>query len=245
MTVRLDWLSYFERNLTQRILIPWERGIAVEPHLRKPLIQSLQRFQVGETGDGVHLRLGAAATGNPDYVRAMTLFIEEEGYHARLLARAIEAMGGKLLRGHWSDAAFVGLRQMAGLHLELMVLLVAEMIAKAYYRALYDGTRDPVLRAVFAQILRDEVGHVSFHCDTLHKAFASYAPPAQRLIRRAWRMLFRVVCLVVLFDHRSVLRAVHTPRRAFWRECGRIFDSAANRVFELDPALDPAKAHGQ
>ena len=94
MQTQKDWLSYFERNRARRMLIPWECGIIVEPHLRDPLIRSLQRFQVGEQGDGRHLRMGAAATGDPAYVAAMALFVEEEQEHARLLARLIEAEAG-------------------------------------------------------------------------------------------------------------------------------------------------------
>ena len=59
----MDWLAYFERNRASRMEIPWERGIAVEPDLRVPLIHSLRRFQVGEQGDGNHLKRGAAAKG--------------------------------------------------------------------------------------------------------------------------------------------------------------------------------------
>jgi hypothetical protein len=242
MQTHQDWLSYFERNRARRTLIPWEWGIAVETHLRDPLIRSLQRFQVGEQGDGRHLRTGAAATGDPAYVAAMALFVKEEQEHARLLARLIEGLGGRLLRWHWSDVCFVALRRVAGLRLELMVLLIAEMIAKAYYRAMYDGTRDAVLRMAFAQILCDEVGHVAFHCDYLNRAFAPLAPPARRLARGAWRLMYRIVCLVVTIDHRRVLRAVRVSPGAFWRDCGRIFDDAAARIFNPNPAFEQPKA---
>ncbi len=242
METQKDWLSYFERNRARRMLIPWECGIAVEPHLRDPLIRSLQRFQVGEQGDGRYLRRGAAATGDPAYAAAMALFVEEEQEHARLLTRLIEGLGGQLLRWHWSDVCFVILRRLAGLRLELMVLLSAELIAKAYYRALYNGTRDAVLRMAFAQILCDEVGHVAFHCDTLNRAFAPLAPPARRLARGIWRLMFGIICLVVTIDHRPVLRAVRVPASTFWRDCGRIFDDAAARIFNPDPAVEQPKA---
>jgi hypothetical protein len=118
-----------------------------------------------------------------------------------------------------------------------MVLLVAEMIAKRYYRALSEGTNDPVLKTVFDQILRDEFGHVAFHSDFLRSAFAPLPLPIRRLISLLWAMLFRSVCLVVMYDHRAVLRATGVSPRTFWRDCGLIFNEVASDIF--DSALTP------
>lgn len=240
----MDWLTYFERNRVNRLRegIPWERGFNAEPQLRAPLMQSLQRFQVGEQGDGQHLKHGAAATGDAAYVAAINLFVAEEQEHARLLARVVRGLGGELLDHHWSDACFILLRHLSGLHLELMVLLVAEMIAKRYYRALSEGTKDVVLKTVFDQILRDEFGHVAFHSDFLHRAFARLPLPTRRLLRGLWWILFRAVCLVVMYDHRGVLRATGVSTRAFWHDCGLIFDETANEIFSPASALKGAKS---
>src|SRR5262249_31118103 len=124
------WVAYFDRNRGDRLPIPWERGITVEQGLRAPLIRSLQRFQVGERGDGVHLRAGAWATGDLLYGRAIELFVQEEQEHSRLLAALLEGMGAPLLTAHWSDAYFIFLRRLCGLRAELLVLLIAELIAE-------------------------------------------------------------------------------------------------------------------
>lgn len=225
------WRAYFEANASDRAEIGWETGIQVEPALREPLIRSLQRFQVGESGDGKHLRRSAAQTGDADYQQAIAPFIAEEQEHSRLLAHAIDGMDGRLLTYHWSDIAFVAIRRLMGLKLELMVLLVAEMIARCHYRTLHDGTRDSVLRSAVAQIMRDEVGHVRFHCDYLHHAFRDYSGPARFAIRASWRLIYRVTCLVVIYDHRNVIAACGVSRRAFWRDCGAILDDAVTRIF--------------
>jgi len=221
-----DWLAYFKENAHQRQSIPWKLGIAVEPHLRGPLIRSLQRFQVGEQGDGIHLRKAAAMTHDLAYIGAIVLFVKEEQEHSRLLARLIEGMGGDLLRHHWSDTCFVGLRRLLGLRLELLVLLVAEIIAQAYYKILHDGSNDVVLRSVCAQILHDEHGHVAFHCAYLRQVFASYAPLTRWLIYKSWSIFYMLVCLIVIYDHRSVFRAVGVTPRACWRDCMRAFHTA-------------------
>lgn len=223
------WLTFFQENACQRMSIPWECCIDVEPHLRRPLIRSLQRFQVGEQGDGLHLSRAAASTHHAEYVAAIDLFIKEEQEHSRLLTALITGMGGSLLAHHWSDTCFVFLRRLLGLRLELLVLLVAEVIAQVYYKVLHDGTADVVLRHVFAQILHDEEGHVAFHCCYLRHSFAHLAPPARWLIFQSWSLLFTLVCLLVICDHRTVFRAVGVTSQTCWRECMQAF--RATRIF--------------
>jgi hypothetical protein len=233
----MSWYNYFVRNAATPNQILWELGINVEPHLRADLIRSLQRFQVGEQGDGKHLIIGAQKTGDKEYADTIRLFIGEEQGHARLLALLITGMGGSLLKWHWSDACFVLIRRMLGLRVELLVLLSAEMIAKRYYRALYEGTTDPVLRAAFAKILNDEFGHVAFHCDYLRAAFGSLAPLTRFSICWLWYVFFAIVCLVVAHDHRGVLKAIGLPTRDFRHDCALIFEETAARIF--DPSLSP------
>lgn len=234
----IDWLEHFQKNRADRRPIPWERGIHPEYDLRLPLIRSLQKFQVGESGEGRHLIAGAARTGDQVYTEAIRLFVQEEQEHAALLGRLIRGMGGSLLESHWSDAVFIFIRRLMGLHLELMVLLVAEMIAKKYYRSLLEGTADPVLRAVFAQICHDEEGHITFHIDTLQDAFGRRPLAARLFIMGAWQVLFWGVCLVVALDHMPVLRAVGVSAGEFLRDCNRIFADVSWRVFRPPATLE-------
>ena len=118
-----NWSEYFEKNKTQRAPIDWARGVYLEPHSRAAIAASLQRFQVGESGEGKHLKKYAAQTGDREYSRAIHLFIAEENYHARMLARVLESLQAPLLRGHWSDAAFIVIRRFSGLEMELLILL--------------------------------------------------------------------------------------------------------------------------
>src|SRR5215207_8088625 len=102
----MNWVAYFTYNRSHRMHIPWELGIRAEPWLHAPLARSLQRFQMGERGDGAHLKRVAAATRDQDYVTAVGLFIEEEQEHADLMARVLGGMGAPLLERHWSDNCF-------------------------------------------------------------------------------------------------------------------------------------------
>lgn len=230
------WLNYFQHNKTHRISIPWQLGVVPELYLREALITSLQRFQVGETGEGRHLMKGARSTGDADYIEAMQLFINEEREHARLLAEILRRLHAPLLDKHWSDGAFVMLRHLAGLRTELLMLLVAEMIAKCYYRAVRDGTQDAVLRTIFMQIIHDEDGHVAFHCSFLRGSLERWPRPARKALQLLWRVVYRAACIVVMFDHRAVLAACGLSAGQFWRDTGNIFDRDSASAMGLHAA---------
>jgi demethoxyubiquinone hydroxylase (CLK1/Coq7/Cat5 family) len=238
------WLTHFRDNRELRFRIPWEAGVHPEPALRRPLIRSLQRFQVGESGAGKHLSKLAGTLNSPEYSEAIALFVVEEQRHAALMAEALRQLNAPLLRFHWSDAAFVLLRRVSGLREELLVLLVPEMIAQRYFRALHDGTRDPALRAMFAQMGHDEEGHVAFHQSTLAWLFRESGLACRSLTRIAWRLLFRAACAVLILDHWSALRAARVSPLDFWWDCGLIFDEVAAKVFRTDsqPSADAALA---
>jgi hypothetical protein len=233
------WVDYFEWNRTHRPPVQWERGIQVEPHLRAPLIRSMQKFQLGESGEGRRLRGHAAATGDETYAKAIELFVKEEQEHARLLGKALQLLNAPLLRSHWSDHCFVMMRHWFGVHQELMVLLLPEMIAKCYFRTLHDGTRDEVLRAVFGQIVRDEDRHVAFHIEYLRRAFADLSFTKRILAQVIWRILYRASCAAVMFDHRNVLLACGLTLPEFWKRCGHIFDETAAGIFSPAHVLAP------
>jgi hypothetical protein len=235
------WLNYFEHNRMNRPPVPWERGIEVEPHLRAPLIRSLQKFQLGESGEGRNLKRHAREAGDATYAKAIDLFIKEEQEHSRLMGEILRGLNAPLIQKHWGDRCFVFLRHLFGLHQELMVLLLPEMIAKRYFRALHDGTRDPVLRAVFAQIARDEDGHLAFHVEYLRRAFEKMSFTRKIFALVIWRIAFRATCLVVMLDHLAVVRAIGMRPQKFWHDCGQIFDEVAAGIFSPAHLLAPVK----
>lgn len=121
-----DWVRDFEAQARRRQEVgdpDFARGARMSP----AVVASVQRFQVGEAGDGANLI--AKAAGDRGYARAVRMFVAEEQNHARMLALLLRSAGAKTLDSHWSDAVFVRLRRALGLRLELMVLLIAEVVA--------------------------------------------------------------------------------------------------------------------
>lgn len=209
-----EWVAEFEAERERRA----ERGDpdwSRVPTLPAELTGSLQRFQLGEGGDGAELVAKAERAGDPVYARAVRLFVAEEQNHARMLARLLEAEGGGTLAGHWSDAAFVGLRRLLGLKVELLVLMVAEAVALRYYEAVRDGAADPLTSEVAGRIHADEVRHVPFHCLRLREALAPLPAPARRAAALAWRVLLTGAAALVAVDHGPALRTLGVSRRVF------------------------------
>ncbi|MFI8775403.1 ferritin-like domain-containing protein [Gordonia sp. NPDC062954] len=196
--------------------------------------RSLQKFQVGESGDGRHLIANARATGDSDYAIAVELFVAEEQNHARMLAHLLNAGDVETKRSHWSDSVFVHLRRLMGLRLELIVLTIAEVVALRYYRALAHGGRDALLIDVAERILDDERHHVPFQVRRLRIGFHATPTPARKVVRELWRLVAVAVIIVVAVDHGPALRACGVSRRAFITDTVQIFHGVLDTVFAPD-----------
>ncbi|MFF1410024.1 ferritin-like domain-containing protein [Streptomyces sp. NPDC058289] len=234
------WLADFETEEERRAERgdpEWKRAAALPPEL----VRSLQRFQVGEDGDGSALIGKADRAGDPVYARAVRLFVAEEQNHARMLALLLEAGGAGTLAGHWSDTVFVRLRRLLGLRVELLVLMVAEVVALRYYRAVRDGAADPLASEVARLILADEERHVPFHCLRLRlrEALAPLPAPARRAAVAAWRAMLAAAAAVVAVDHAPALRTLGVGRRTFVADTVRASAPMAAAIAASGPP-DPA-----
>ncbi|MFF4900896.1 ferritin-like domain-containing protein [Streptomyces sp. NPDC001068] len=208
------WTRRFEEERERRRAQgdpDWGRNATLHP----AVWAGIQRFQVGEDGDGANLVGKADEAGDADYGRAVRLFVAEEQNHARLLARLLAAGGIPTLTGHWSDTAFVRLRRLMGLRMELLVLMIAEVVALRYYRALRDGAGDALTSEVAGRILSDEERHVPFHCERLHASLGELPQPVRRPVMTLWRLLLLAACLLVAADHGPALRRLGIGRLRF------------------------------
>ncbi|WP_051580123.1 ferritin-like domain-containing protein [Pseudonocardia acaciae] len=223
------WLRDFEVQAERRHTCgepDWGRGA----RLHRAVIRSIQRFQVGESGDGANLIAKADADQHADYAAAVRLFVAEEREHARMLGRLLAAAGTPTITAHWSDVVFVRLRRALGLRLELMVLMVAEVIALRYYRALRDGPEDALTTEVAGRILADEARHVSFHTVRLAAWLADLPRVARPVVAWSWWLLLLGAAVTVAVDHGPALRRLGVARRTFVSEVAAEFRSVVARV---------------
>jgi hypothetical protein len=225
-----DWCTYFARNDATLLDIPWSRGADIAPAELAALAPSLRQFQLGESSEGRNLLRAAARyadqTGDPAYLTAIRYFVAEEQRHARDLGRFLTAAGVPLLRADWTDGVFRWLRRLAGLEAILCILLVAELIANVYYRAIRAASRSATLRTLCTQLLRDERMHVRFHLERLAILRRNRSRPRVAASVFAHRVLFTGTCLVVWAQHRRALRAGGYGLWRFRRELSHEFRTA-------------------
>ena len=185
------------------------------------LIPSIQDFQLGESSDGANgkamARHYAEQSGDMSYVEAMNLFIAEEQRHGGALGRFLDLADAPRLRFSWTDFVFRRLRKGMGLEMTLVTALMAELIAKVYYRAIYAASSSAVLRRICAELLRDERKHVEFHIERLGMMRRLRPRWRRRLVNLGERVLFAGTCLAVWKRHGAALRLGGYGFRRFWR----------------------------
>lgn len=233
-----SWHRRFQVRRTHRPDFALGHVVCADERQRAQLARSLAHFQLGESGSGAHLFAAARRLGGDHAVPALQLFVAEEQDHARWLGQAVTAMGGTLVARHWSAAAFVRLRHLGGARGEMLVLLLAEIVGAGYYRMLAAHAEDPGLRAMLAQIARDESVHLGFQVAWHRPAVQGLGRVQRRLLAGAVWLLFRLVCVVVLLQHGKAL-GITGGRWRWWRLTGRLF---AHVVAALLRTPAPARA---
>jgi hypothetical protein len=188
-------------------------------------------FQLGESSDGRRLRRLARRTGDALYAEAIELFIAEEQEHARLLGKILDRFAAPRLHRHWSHWLFRHCRHMAGLHAEIVVLLMAEIAGMKYYGMARDGIDDAAVRRVCEQFLHDEEFHVRFHCEYLHRWLAGRSRPTRWLAWRGLTWLFAGAMTVVAWDHRDALIAMGGSSKEYLAGAWLDFAAARSAVF--------------
>jgi len=239
-TTTTEWLARFDARVGQHQDIS---ATAARPAnaLRDDLGASIPTFQLGESGTGEHL-LAAASRASADqaYFEALRRFVAEEQEHARLLELVLKELRVPLRTRHWSDRIFVLIRRLHSLRTEVLVLLVAEVIALSYYSSLRDGVGDPVLQDIFARIHSNEIVHVEFHCQTLPLYLERFPWPIYQAARLLWQLLVMGAGIAVVADHGRLLRRVGVTRRSFLRRVGKDRRQVASRLFRPSAAQRPA-----
>ena len=201
-----EWKEYFMQNQNHFAEINFEDHDQLSAEERAVISSSLQQFQKGESSEGRHLYSFAKEFSDPEYLECIKLFIREEQQHAAVLASFMNKFQIPLIKGHWVDDVFRWLRKAGGIQNTINILLIAEIIAKVYYRALLHATVSGLLKRICLQILSDEEEHIRFQCDMLKIFYNRQSWLTNLIIRNFQVILMTGTTLIVWWYHRPVLK---------------------------------------
>ncbi len=227
------WLAYFRANAL-RPVSRQPAPITLEPELRDALVHSLQRFHLGENGEGRVAR-EAAEAGDPvldeGLVRCVDLYVKEEGRHARELVAALRALGARPLRRALAEDLFrwgrrtlgLGRKSVAGLRAKMLVIAAAEVVGIVYYRLLAERVPARAIQVMAHEIAEDEAAHLDFQAAYV-RAYLADARGGRRPWTAAVAGAFFGAALAsaivtVAIDQRRLLRALRIERLTFARRC--------------------------
>ncbi len=97
------WIEHFRRNGSNRPEPNWSAPVALPPEVLKPLLRSIEQFQLGDGGGPACLIAFDAERfrGSSPEVRALVdLWFAEEREHSRLLGGLVDRFGGRRITGH-------------------------------------------------------------------------------------------------------------------------------------------------
>lgn len=227
------WLAWFRANRSRKTPEIPARIDDLPAWMRAPLVASLQRFQIGETGEGtVATQLAASSDPAIDetVVECVRLWIREEGRHARELADLLRALDAEPLRRDVSQWLFKTARRALGVRTKLATIFVAEVVGLVFYGLVRDRVPSRAIRDLAGALHDDERAHLDFLVALLRTMIAtraSWARPmiaAQLAVTTAAALLGAVVTLSI--DQRACLAVLGSGGVSFGASCmGATFDA--------------------
>ena len=233
-----QWKQFFESRKDRGLpaLDASEQYALLPPSLAK----SLAIFQLGESGGGTIVeqsRHSPIKGIDRHYSDAIALFVEEEHRHAELLAICVRNLGGTLIHSNWTAKLFVYFRRLIGLRLKILVLLAAEVVGICYYHLLATRLPRTRLQTLLSEIVEDERAHLHFHCDFLRSQTTTATRRAIFVL--VWRVTMHAAAVVVLIDHRHVLRDLRIDFRTVWKRWMKYSRVAEQLVLTSRPSCVP------
>ncbi len=227
-----EWVRHFDENLKKQ-RINWETPPSITTQELRKIRYGLRAWQKGETSDGTNLQTAALRyarkTNDPEYFKAICLFIKEEQKHGANLGTYIDLIGEKRLSFDWGDHLF---RKIRGLNRNMEVwtltVIVVEVAAQVFYRALKNATQCPLLRQICSDILIDEAYHIQFQKERITRINQNRSFIHSRIMQLIYYSFGFCVSRVIWIAHGKAFIAGGVHRRDFLDRMERKFQSVFN-----------------
>jgi hypothetical protein len=201
---------------------------SIPESLRQPLVCLLQRFQLGEAGEG---RVAGEARRSTDPAlddalrEATALYVREEGRHAVILAEVLAALGAPTVKRATAEVLFRHGRRLLGFRTKMLVIACAEVVGVATYRRIRDGVRSEAIADAVADILSDELDHLDYQSLFFARVLATtgaLSPVAAPALAAAFAAILAAATTLVAVQHRTALRDLGATPFQFAGQCAAI-----------------------
>ena len=234
MQTSKDWLQYFSNNLQQK-RIDWSIRPAITNEALKPILKSIQAWQLGETSDGSNLINActryAKKINDPYYIDAMRLFIKEEQKHGNNLGRYLDLIGKPRIKKNWGDSLFRKARRInTSMQWWTLAVITVESAAQIFYQCLKDATDCKLLQQICTDILIDEAPHIQFQQQRLQAIIKPQSKSNKWLSITLYRIFFYCTSLVVWFAHKKLFKAGGVNFKKYSMKMKSKYDKTTGRL---------------
>lgn len=232
------WKRHFTENLSKQ-RIDWSIPPQITPAEKEAIIYSLKAWQLGETSDGKQLLKVAAKhakrENDPQYFKAVQLFIKEEQKHGSNLGTYIDLIGEKPLKRDLGDTLFRKMRHLnSSMEAWTITVVIVESAAQLFYQALHDSTNCPLLQSICSDILIDEAHHIKFQNERLHIIFNRKRTYIKTLSVILYSILFFGTIHAVWIGHRKAFKAGGIGRSAFMQKMHYKFFNTIRYIYRTE-----------
>ena len=216
-----EWIAHFELNATKK-RINWEQAPQITDQQKASILYGLRAWQKGETSDGNHLRAAAGKyaklINDPDYLKAIDLFIKEEQKHGANLGRYIDTIGEKRLTFDWGDYLFRTVRYFnTSMEVWTVTVLIVESAAQIFYQALKTATHCPLLKEICTDILIDEAYHITFQKERLAQIMQPKGFLNFHISLTLYFLFFKATTTAIWIAHHKAFKAGNINRKKFFQ----------------------------
>jgi hypothetical protein len=245
MNTSYKWVLHFTQNLQQQ-RVNWNIIPCITTTETATVLRSLQAWQLGETSDGSQLLCAATkyalAIGEPAYIDAIALFINEEQKHGNNLGKYLDAIGEQRIQQNWGDTLFRKFRHInTSMEWWTLAVITVESAAQVFYQSLKDATGCPLLKQICTDILVDEAFHIDFQVERMSIIYNSKSIPLKWMRSQFYKLFYAATILAVWLAHKRVFKAGGNSFRQYMRKMSLKYEKTLGRV-GAKPIAGTAKA---
>jgi len=234
MKTSAEWISYFNNNLQQK-RIDWSQSPAITSDELKPVLKSMQAWQLGESNEGHNLikvsEKYAVANRDALYVDAIKLFIKEEQKHGNNLGKYLDAIGQPRIKKNWFDTLFRRIRNLnSSMEMWTLAVIAGESAAQIFYQSLKDATSCPLLKEICTDILIDEAPHIKFQQERMARIFSKKTMAGMAISFYGYKLFFKITSLAVWMAYKKVFSAGGNDFTKYYKKMNLKLEKTVGRL---------------